>query len=554
MSIDKFNLHKDHFSRRHVTFSDQSESGYSTTTPTDEGSLEKIMSVDERKQALKKIPGIQQELDVNQNFSSGQILHHDTNPDLTGIDKFYQSHYKPKPLHPSHPSMGVSFTPPGSSPVYYDPLHLRNVGGDFSVGDQGSGFDLDRSDLYPYQVRGILKKSSLNSDHDLSRSIEEPVSSNKAKSIDISLDSVVGNTDTVVQVPPFNSNEGSPLLSSLQDPNHVSAFTPVTSRRKLPQSSGDFALQDFSPVKGPAVLDFVTSSSSPGSRHQDVLEPETGHLHYQHNPSLKKRTTSKEVYEDHPARFTDSHYQSSTFPHFYGTPPQQATLPHSSRQHSTPPSHHSTPSRHHIRSHQYSTPHHHQPGLPHQYAHRLQSTPPHHNHPEPSSQQSTSTHHHTKVSHQYSNLHHQQIILPHLQSQIPHQPHHSTAFQSSQAQSQPSRPVPAPRRSVQNLQQTFDSLNIHSESGSRASGSCSSGSPTSQVEALTNEAVRLRHFLDTASAKDLKRFLSDQLESKNPTMIKAMSKLIPVSVAKQIESHCVRCHKVSCLKIKVQFV
>ena len=102
-------------------------------------------------------------------------------------------------------------------------------------------------------------------------------------------------------------------------------------------------------------------------------------------------------------------------------------------------------------------------------------------------------------------------------------------------------PIPAPRRAVKKLTQDLDSISIYRGS---SDGSCVSGTSSSQIDVLTNEAVRLRSFLATTSSKDLKKFLCDQLESKNPTLIRALSTLIPESIAKQTESHCVRCHKV----------
>ncbi|XP_076823738.1 uncharacterized protein LOC143469800 [Clavelina lepadiformis] len=63
------------------------------------------------------------------------------------------------------------------------------------------------------------------------------------------------------------------------------------------------------------------------------------------------------------------------------------------------------------------------------------------------------------------------------------------------------------------------------------------------VETLVNDAVRLQDYVENVSAKDLKNLLIDKLDSKDPKMIKALAVLIPKTATEQRMAHCVRCHK-----------
>lgn len=63
------------------------------------------------------------------------------------------------------------------------------------------------------------------------------------------------------------------------------------------------------------------------------------------------------------------------------------------------------------------------------------------------------------------------------------------------------------------------------------------------AEILSNEAVRLRKYLEKADAKNLKKVLEKLLKSKDPRSIDAMTKLFPSSKFKSDAAHCVRCHK-----------
>ena len=448
---------------------------------------------------------IQREIDLNHNFSQQKQLHFEEQLYSAGTDKFY--HSKHNTPHQALPAS--TFISPGASPDYYDPLHIRNLEQN-SSGVINSGFDVDfyRNDPYVYPLRGILKKNLSNSDRSLATSTEDSNSFNKAKSVQISQNAVKCNP---VVIHPFNSDDSQSLPFSLQDPKRVSAFTPVASRKKTLQNSDQFNTESFTPVKAPAVLDCVSSSFD--SSDQDVGSLSSAYLTHQSPYKFNRKETdqhqTKQVYSVNASpskkvtnhHFTPQHHRSIP-PHHHCTPPHH---------HSNPPQHHSSPSDYH------SMPPSHCQILLHQGSSSHYKTT--------SSFCNSTPHQHSTVLHHHSTPLHQQSTYPH-----------------SRVQSD--RPVPVPRKSARNLQQNFESLSMHSESASHASGSCSSGSPSSQVEALTNESVRLRHFLDTASATDLKRYLQNKLDSKNPTIIKALSKLIPVTVAKQIESHCVRCHKV----------
>ena len=421
---------------RHVTFSDQSESGYSTTTSSDEGHSTTMTSGEHY--------DVTHEL--NSTFPPWQSSRGEARPiDPSHIDKLYryrninQPTMLPDPLGPS-----------ASSPVYYDPLHLRNLGQDPLDSVQNSRiFDenLKRDSADSWVKRGILKKNVFHSQQNAAV-MNGPIStvypvhgsttfaqSTPPRYANVSHSSTPPHNP--VHVLPFNPNEsnGSPL-TTMQLPHRKSAFTPVMSRRKISGSTGDLTSsgsQGFSPVKAPPVLDFVTSSVVSGNYQME--KPHVIQKDQQYEAVIERKAMNAH--------------------HFTADPNQY-----------------------------YASP-----------------------------------------------------------------------------------PIPAPRKKTNNLPQTFNSLSLHngpapisriassstpdpripssSAPDSRTSNSCSSGSPSSQVEALTNEAARLRHFLDKASAKDLKRFLRDQLESKNPKMIKALSTLVPMSKARQIESHCVRCHKVS---------
>jgi len=394
MNCDTSSFDK-HFqdSRKHVTFSDQSESDYSTNTPNDEEDLKKkLILAPEQTYEIIMSHGTQQKVDVNQNFSKMQPFLVSPQSTASNIDKLYQFCHEPK-AQLAHPSIRKSLPPPvGNSPVYYDPLHLRNVGSNFSPGDMENGCDLDRSDAYQYQVKGILKKNSSSSNQNLSLPIDDFSGLRQINSADIVQAPASCNP---VMIPPLNLSEDQ-LSSSLQDPNRVSAFTPVTSRKKLPQTNDDFGFEDFSPVKGPAVLDFVRLSASPMNSH-DVL-------------ALKKSNQ-----DSPPAAPT---YYSYTPPHFYDSLTQHGTpSDQTSHQFSAPPSHHSTPP-HHETSHQYSTPlsHHSTPSNHHLKTTNQFSTPPSHH-------SSTPPHRQSKPSHQYPKPN--QSISTHQIQNTSQYPHHS---------------------------------------------------------------------------------------------------------------------------------
>lgn len=113
---------------------------------------------------------------------------------------------------------------------------------------------------------------------------------------------------------------------------------------------------------------------------------------------------------------------------------------------------------------------------------------------------------------------------------------------------QRNRNAPVPTQRVTRTIGDLQSLKLHERRTSTSTvESTTSSSPVPKVESLINDAVRLDEYLESCSAKDLKRMLREKLESKDPKCIKALATLIPETVAKQVMSHCVRCHKVSSL-------
>lgn len=65
------------------------------------------------------------------------------------------------------------------------------------------------------------------------------------------------------------------------------------------------------------------------------------------------------------------------------------------------------------------------------------------------------------------------------------------------------------------------------------------------AETLSNEAVRLKQYLKITNPQELKTKLQKIIETKDPGLIDAMSKLFPGSEFTSDAAHCVRCHKVS---------
>lgn len=68
-------------------------------------------------------------------------------------------------------------------------------------------------------------------------------------------------------------------------------------------------------------------------------------------------------------------------------------------------------------------------------------------------------------------------------------------------------------------------------------------SPLPPPETLSNEAVRLRNFLEKANPEDLKQRLEKLLDTKDPGSIHALTKLFPGTEFTADAAHCVRCHK-----------
>nr|XP_039252179.1 uncharacterized protein LOC120329588 [Styela clava] len=111
------------------------------------------------------------------------------------------------------------------------------------------------------------------------------------------------------------------------------------------------------------------------------------------------------------------------------------------------------------------------------------------------------------------------------------------------------RPVPQnlPRGCHDNscrISDYHDDSDRHSNSSHGTNLSISKhDSPLPPAETLSNEATRLRHFLENVNPDDLKLRLEKLLDTKDPGSIHALTKLFPGTEFTADAAHCVRCHK-----------
>lgn len=277
---------------RKVTFNDFSESGYSTTASSDEGSVSphknilhksrKMTSDKLLRQKLASSSGSECKRDWNETSERSKLKcgseSFEQFPNDDALDS-YCSSLKSASVTPSPTSPMSAF--PGDicygrsdyhSPSYYDPLHLgvdchstcKFVDKDKWVNH--SQAVTDGSDFYSAK-KGILKKSNLTSSNPHLASdgerLQRPTNLlpfNYGSPDKFCSDSAQVSPIWVPAVYAANKTP-SPLIPS--DGSRKSAFIPVKPRNQRVQSSSDqsdISSNFFTPVKGPGVADYVASS------------------------------------------------------------------------------------------------------------------------------------------------------------------------------------------------------------------------------------------------------------------------------------------------------
>nr|CAB3262798.1 uncharacterized protein LOC100183384 [Phallusia mammillata] len=408
-------------SERKVKFNDVCESGYSTTTSSDDGTNSplKQMTSDKAFHLYAAPHGA-----YTSRVAHGKRMQHVTEAHQHNL--WYDHPQHQEYVDPSSAMTSVSMTPSPTPSFtksdddasgycyvgnefdnrgsYYDPLHLSK---NWKASSNYNDADSSETESFQSGKRGILKKPKTLKLTKTHKDLPQQLSPYNFQSHSTQVSPI-----RVPAVYPTEHKTPSPLISS--DGSRKSAFTPVVPRNQRLTSGSDLSdvsSSIFTPVKGPAVADYVISTEIDFDADEDSF------------PS-------------------DQSYAANT------TQPMLET----------------------------------------------QETYPGHRH-----------------------------VLQRPQPTVP-------------------APVPVPRvsKTIGDLQ----SLKIHDRRTSVSTvGSNASSSPIPKVESLINDAVRIDEYLEGCSAKELKRILREKLDSKDPKCIKALSVLIPDTVAKQVMSHCVRCHK-----------
>lgn len=233
--------------KKHVTFSDHSESGYSSTTQRDEG-IKQRMNLQNLKLANQGSPHHDNAaLLQRMNMSEKQKLS-DTN----------QHHSEFSLKNPSHPI----------PPVYYDPLHLQN----FSSFEKLSGTEQQ------------LSESGSREEKSLSKNPKNAKNENKVTQNMSSLNPIQSRF-IPPQPPVFVSIDHDPVVPFFaHDLSRVSAFTPVkptNPHSSISRTEHKMLPHQFTPSKGPNVFECVGSI------------PDHSHVNPRNTISSNHYTTSK---------------------------------------------------------------------------------------------------------------------------------------------------------------------------------------------------------------------------------------------------------------------